>query len=194
MGIAEYLSDENSEISQIIKRKARQLICKPYFDYGDKEDLEQSLSLRAIQAYAKFDSKRGRLVAFIQRVINNESRNLIAAQMTIKSKNRRGALSWEDAFLPQDGNRPPKKIDSSTYFNMTGRGPSFDEQEIDRRADLDNFIRRLPEDMKSLCESLEVHTQSTIAELQKTARSTVHRKVLLVRRRAEEEGLRDYLE
>ena len=178
----------------IIRRKVNQLIGRAGFTRQDREDLEQELVLRLLQALPSFDPAKAHRNVFVTTVIERCVANILRDKQAQKRDHRRGSSLHLMVDIGEDG-----KIELGDTIGQREldarrcRHPRSDEEIAQIVQDLADVMAKLPDELRGLAERLKTRTKSEIARDMGVPRTTLNESVRRLRRRFESAGLKDYL-
>lgn len=195
MGFDHLFEDRDSFASQLIRRKARQLVRYPGFRKSELADIEQELAMELIRKYRSFDPKRARETTFIARVIENKAISLIRARVAEKRDFRRDAHSLNEPVRDPEGGSVERAqtVDASRARSHTGQAPRSDEEHSQLRLDLAEVFKSLPDDLRPLAELLTGMSEYAASRALGKSRRQIAKDVARLRKLFEDAGLRDYL-
>jgi RNA polymerase sigma-70 factor (ECF subfamily) len=149
----------------LIRYKTRRLIGQAGYTRSDTEDIEQDLSLHLRQQLPKYNPRKGTLKTFINTVLDNKIRTMVAARTTSQFDFRQHDFSLDETIETETGDRVSRgeAIDSEEYLMVTGRlnRKAFDGVEM--RIDVQCAVSLLPADLQTLCARLQERTIVDIA-------------------------------
>ena len=178
----------------IIRRKVKQLIGRAGFTSSDREDIEQELWLKLIKHLPAFDPKKGTRQAFVVTVVERYAANIFRNKRAEKRDHRRAcSLNVTIEFTRDGPTELAQTISDRELDARLGRDRRSDEERADLAMDLDNVIATLPEDWQTLLELRKTQTISEVAREMGVPRTTLNGRILRIRQRFEDAGLREYL-
>ena len=149
----------------LIRYKTRRLIGQAGYTRSDQEDIEQDLSLHLRQQLPKYNPRKGTLKTFINTVLDNKIRAMVAARTTSQFDFRQHDFSLDETIETETGDRVSRgeAVDSEEYLMLTGRinRKAFDTLEM--RIDVQCAVSLLPADLQTLCARLQERTIVDIA-------------------------------
>jgi len=149
----------------LIRYKTRRLIGQAGYTRSDQEDIEQDLSLHLRQQLPKYNPRKGTLKTFINTVLDNKIRAMVAARTTSQFDFRQHDFSLDETIETETGDGVSRgdAIDSEEYLMLTGRinRKAFDTLEM--RIDVQCAVSLLPADLQTLCARLQERTIVDIA-------------------------------
>lgn len=180
---------------KLIGHKASQLVGKYGFTKTDREDLEQEIALALLLALPKYDSERGQRSTFISRVVDHSISDMIEARKAAKRDYRLCTSSLDDRLVKDENDATEliDTVDQDDYLIRTGSQSRSAAELQDLRLDVERLINKLPDDLRELCLQLKSANVSQVSSDTGTSRSTIYRKLKILRVIAEAFGLGDYL-
>ncbi len=179
----------------LIRYKTRRLIGQAGFARSDQEDIEQDLAIHLRQQLPKHNPRKGTIKTFINTVLDNKIRTMVAARLTSQFDFRQHDYSLDETIETETGDRVSRgeAIDAEEYLMATGRmnRRAFDTLEL--RIDVQCAVSLLPADLQNLCARLQERTIVDIAREDGVSRHKIDE----LRRRIAllflEHGLDEYL-
>ena len=149
----------------LIRYKTRRLIGQAGYTRSDKEDIEQDLSLHLRQQLPKYNPRKGTLKTFINTVLDNKIRTMVAARTTSQFDFRQHDFSLDETIETETGDRVSRgeAIDSEEYLMVTGRLNRKALDGVEMRIDVQCAASLLPADLQTLCAGLQKRTIVDIA-------------------------------
>jgi RNA polymerase sigma-70 factor, ECF subfamily len=185
----------NSYLAKLVRIKARSLIGKPGFVPADVPDIEQELTLDALNRLPRFDPERAKLETFITRIVDHCIATLI--------ESRRAGI--RDPGL-EEGSIDERRVDAEGQVGETAPVletlrflekhmalTRADEKRKDLEIDMPKALAKLPPDQRRLCGDLKAETISEISARTGVPRATLYDRLRRVRLHLEREGLKAYL-
>lgn len=165
------------------------------FTSDDREDLEQDLILHLLENWPQFDSERGSVKTFINCVLNNRIRHIMASRKTQKAGFGKWTVSLDEKIENEDGCGVMRidTMDREEYMLRVGsiRQPAFDECEL--RMDVERIISQLSPELKDLCERLMSQNVTEVSEETGIPRHRLYPSIRKLRCIFEEAGLKNRL-
>ena len=195
MNLNVLFEDRNSFASQLIRKKAGQLVRHPGFRRSDQRDIEQEFAVELLLKYRHYDPGRARETTFVARVIENKAVSLVRARTAQKRDYRRESNSLNETINDPDGSRVERSqtINASAARNHTGHSQRADDEWSQLQIDVAGFIDRLPDDLRLLAELLQVMSEYRAScTLGKPRRQVANDKARLLKL-SEDAGLREFL-
>ncbi|MBI1900551.1 MAG: sigma-70 family RNA polymerase sigma factor [Planctomycetia bacterium] len=177
----------------IIRRKVKQLVGRAGFKQQDREDLEQELILRLLQALPSFNPKKAHRNAFVTTVIERAVASILRDKQAEKRDHRRVSSLFVLIDTPCGPTELASTISQAEYDARRGRCPRSLEEMAQLIRDVADLMARLPPDLRDLAEPLMTQSKSEIARELDTPRTTLNEWVRRIRRRFERAGLKDYV-
>jgi DNA-directed RNA polymerase specialized sigma24 family protein len=153
--------------------KARSLVGHALFTHQDREDLEQELFCRVWRRAHRYDANRGTVTAFVAAVVDREARELLRERRALKRGLGRTA-SFNHPSIETEG----------LAFAVWDDGP---ERAVDT-SDVNAVLATLTPEQRAVAEDLKTKTVGEAARDRGDARSTLMRKVDVLKRRFLEAG------
>jgi len=179
-------------VARIIASKAKRLIGRHGFRYGDYDDLVQRFTLEWLRYRPSYDPRQSSLSTYATRVVENAVAGLIRHRRSAKRDPGRRVLSWEAVVEKASEAR----IEEGVY--TSGDEPSCAGRSVtpeaprDLQMDLAVFLPSLPRRLRRVCAGLKTMTVSEYARRTESPRSTVYEAIRELRHRFEDAGLADY--
>lgn len=178
----------------IVRRKVRQLIGNHGFREQDREQLEQELIMRILQGFKSYDPTQSHRNAFVTTIVERSVASIIRDKCAEKRDHRR-VSSIHNHVHSCNGQllELVETLDQNADNARRGRQPIDASDHCDLACDLDQLLSKLPEDLRKLAEALKHHSVSEISREWGVPRTTLRQRVLELRRRFEEAGMRLHL-
>ena len=196
MGSDSSRKELDAEAFQIIRRKALQLIGRAGVSTDDREDIEGDLTLHVLEQLAKFDPTRGRLGAFVTRVVEHKAEDILDARCTARRDYRLDVCSLSDTVQIANGEEVSLEdiAQQDAVRSQHGVSELSLEEEVARKVDLERLLAHLPAEQQDLCRRLMSATVSEVAAALGVPRTTLYGPLARLRAIFEEAGLREYLQ
>jgi RNA polymerase sigma-70 factor, ECF subfamily len=180
---------------RIIRYKAKQLVGSSGFNESDIEDLEQVMMLDVLCRLPKYDSKKAKLSTFVSRILQHCIATIIVERQLYKRDLEQCSLSLNDLVKQTDGGIAERinAYDIEEYLKRTGRLSRTFEDRLDISIDLEIVIASLPQELRTLCESLKSENVAEISRDSGIPRVTIYNRIKKLRKLLEDSGLSDYL-
>ena len=158
-----------------IRRKARQLIGKAGLRPGDREDLEEELSLRLWRGLRDFNPALGHWSAFVGTVLERAANSILRLRNSEKRYSRHVCqLVTTPVIEDEEG-------DSSEGTAEIAIAGDSHEATVDLAHDVALVIDTLPPPLRALAEDLKHRGISEIVARNGVARSTIYTRVAQLR-------------
>lgn len=154
-------------ITNLIRKKAKELASEMESPFHDAEDIEQELWMHLERKKHLYDPARASFRTFANRVIINKVRSIWRADNTDKRHVERAMTSLDDIVYYEDG-------ETLTGHDVIADPKAPKATDTDRRLDMEAFINRLePDDQQIARRFLEDLTQTRTAKSLKISRRQV---------------------
>jgi len=149
----------------LIRYKTRRLIGQAGFTRSDQEDIEQDLSLHLRQQLPKHNPRKGTLKTFINTVLDNKIRTMVAARITSQLDVRQHDYSLDETIETEIGDKVSRAeaMDLEEYLMGVGYIGRRALDAVELRIDVHYAVSLLPADLQNLCARLQEHTILDIA-------------------------------
>ena len=149
----------------LIRYKTRRLIGQAGYTKSDQEDIEQDLSLHLRQQLPKHNPRKGTLKTFINTVLDNKIRTMVAARITSQLNVRQHDYSLDETIETEIGDKVSRAeaMDLEEYLMGVGYISRRALDAVELRIDVHYAVSLLPSDLQSLCARLQEHTILDIA-------------------------------
>jgi len=180
---------------QLIKYKAKQLVGRVGFTESDREDLEQEMLLDLFRRLPKYNPKRAQRNTFIARVVEHKIATIIESQKAGMRDYRLCRCSLNDRFEDEEGGSVERMetINQEDYLRRTGKSSRPTSELRDLSLDVYEAIKKLPPELRELCERLDTDTVTEISRDTGIPRGTIYESIKKLRAIFEDAGLKDYL-
>lgn len=176
------MGDTQQIISEMIRRKARQLVGKAGITICDAEDIEQDLQVDLLERMPKYDSSKADLCRFVKKLIRNRISKLLRERLAKKRGNGHSIMSLNEMLGASEGN--------DVELSETISDPRDPDGRIaERQAIVSEVIEHLPPELRELCELLKTLSVSEAAAILKTDRANLYRRIRCLREIFSDEGL-----
>lgn len=188
--------DLNHELSngfaiRCIRRKAKQLVGRAGLTNSDREDLEQDLTIKLLEAYPKFDPDVAEWKAFVKTVVERYAVNLVRDPRA--AKRAPGRHSSLHTIVDHDECGLPITLgDSFTEHQhdaRTGTVSRTDAERFELSEDMATVIGQLPEELQDLCERLKHDNVNQVARDLNVPHTYLWRRIQKIRQHFEDAGL-----
>lgn len=173
-----------------IRRKAKQLVGRAGLTNSDRDDLEQDLTVKLLEAFSKFDPDIADWKAFVKTVVERHAANLLREQRAEKrSASRQSSLH---TIVDHDEFGIPTTLgDSFTEHEhdaRTGADSRGDIDLLELREDVATVIASLPEDLREICDRLKHDGARQVARDLNMPQTTICRRIETIREHFEAAG------
>jgi RNA polymerase sigma-70 factor, ECF subfamily len=174
-----------------IEGKARRLSERPGFTPQDYEDLHQDLALKVMESLRFYDPAKGRLHAFVAKVLRRKAHELLETRYGQKA-------AFHDKMLSLDAPAPGSPSDRPMIECLAqSRVCNENANEADQvllACDLEEAIKALPPEQAVVCRKLmEGLDQEQTAAALGISISILRTRILHIRQVFEARGLETYL-
>lgn len=179
----------------LIHHKARQIIGKAGFTKDDVDDIEQEMTLELLERLPKFDPAKSAHKTFVARIIDRKVANLIRDRNCEKRDPRREEYSLNECIDDSEGGSVERiqTIAAEEADRRLGRQERSDQETAELALDVEEVLKRLPDNLRRLCELLKTGSIADAARAMGVPRTTLNDHVKKLREFFEAAGLRDYL-
>lgn len=186
----------NGEAARIIRRKARRMVGHQRLTSDDQPDIEQELMIAVFEAYPKFDPTVAEWPAFVSTVVERRAGKILRRRKARRRKPDQQPTSLSENVLDGDGDLVPlsTQLGDENREAMTGCFTANEQDLVDLRVDVDEFLAELPADLRELCQRLKRQSICEIARETGTPRRTLRDKVLQLKQRFIQAGFDDFLQ
>lgn len=179
----------------LIRYKTRRLIGQVGYTKSDQEDIEQELSLHLRRQLPKYNPRKGTIKTFINTVLDNKIRTMVAARTTNQLDVRQHDYSLDEMIEAEFGDKVSRAeaIDAEEYLMATGCINRRTLNIVELCIDVQCAISLLPKDLQDLCVRLQTQTIVDIARKDGVSRYKIdelRRRIALL---FVEHGLDEYL-
>lgn len=180
---------------RLIKFKAKQLVGQAGFTDSDRDDLEQEMVIDLLCRLPNFDPEKAKRNTFISRVVEHKVANLIEAQLSVHRDYRRYGCSLNEQVEFEEGESAERSelVSEDDYLQRTKRKSAPAQKTTELAIDLDVFLTKLPEELRSLCDLMAEETLTEISDRTRVPRSTLYESIKQLRRLLKKAGFDDYL-
>jgi RNA polymerase sigma-70 factor (ECF subfamily) len=196
MGSDSSRKELDAEAFQIIRRTASRLIGKAGVTRDEGEDIEGDLTLHVLEQLSKFDPTRGRLGAFVTRIVEHKAADILDARRTARRDFRLNVCSLSDTVQTAEGDEVSIEdiAHEDAVRSQHSVGELSLEDEVARKVDLERLLAHIPPGQQDLCRRLMSATISEVAAALGVPRTTLYGPRSRLRAIFEEAGLREYLQ
>lgn len=181
--------------NHVIRRKARQLVGKARLTPSDRDDIEQQLRIDLLERFQHFDPQRSHWAAFVLAVIDRRVASILESLRRQKRKHREKLVSLS-VLVPGEEGIPTELGETLLPRHqdfLVSRGPHDDQELFALQEDVQTILRRLPKEMRRLCQLRQTKSVSQIAKHLGVPRSTVAYKFRKLANIFAQHGLEKYL-
>ena len=180
---------------RLIRHRARRLVVTAGFSPDDIEDIQQDLVLDLLQRLPKFDATKAAHKTFVARVIDRKVAKLIRHRNSQMRDPRREECSLNECIDDGEGGSVERiqTIAAAEADRRLGRQERSDQETAELALDVEEVLKRLPDNLRRLCELLKTGSISDAARAMGVPRTTLNDHVKKLREFFEAAGLRDYL-
>ncbi|MEK7270554.1 MAG: sigma factor [Planctomycetota bacterium] len=189
-------ADVDQYAANLIRIKARQLVCAGRFLESERKDLEQEMTLHLIARRPKFDKARASERTFVSRIVDRKISNLVRRQILKSRVLGQRICSLNESISDGEGGSVERAETLATVGpdRRLGKDLRAKTYAQDLAIDLAQIVARLPEQLRRLCEVLKEDDPAGAARKMGIPRSTLDSHIGRLRRRFEDAGLRDYFQ
>jgi RNA polymerase sigma-70 factor (ECF subfamily) len=178
-----------------IRHRARQLTRTEGFAAQDIEDIRQDLIVDLLERLPKFDPAKATCNTFVARIIDRKVAKLIRDRNCEKRDPRREQCSLNECIDDGEGGSVERiqTIAADEADRRLGRQARSDQETAELVLDVEAVLKRLPDNLRRLCELLKTGSIADAARAMGVPRTTLNDHVKKLREVFEAAGLRDYL-
>jgi RNA polymerase sigma-70 factor, ECF subfamily len=181
--------------TQLVRRTAHLLVDEGTFPQSDVDDVAQELTLALLEQFDQFDPERARWSTFVRTVVRSTAISLRRKQRAARRLAPADQISLNTLISDEDGY--PTELGSTVSEEEHRTGVGQDLVDHTRQADLSQDIQAvvdsLPAELRQICERLEKHSLSEVAEQLGMSRNTLSRRLKELQEHFREAGLEGYL-
>lgn len=180
--------------NETIRHRVNRLLGRFGFTSQDREDLEADLRAHLISRLSSYRPERGAQTSFVAEVLLNRTRRLIEARKASRRWIPIG-LSLDETVEDEDGMELDRSeaFDHDDYLLRSNRAARPAQEAHELRLDVEKAVRALPPDLADLCRRLLTQTVRQVCDETGVPKSTVHYRMVRIRRLFEKQGLRSYV-
>jgi RNA polymerase sigma-70 factor (ECF subfamily) len=180
---------------RLIRHRARRLVATAGFAAQDIEDIRQDLIVDLLERLPKFDPAKATCNTFVARIIDRKVAKLIRDRNCEKRDPRREECSLNECIDDGEGGSVERiqTIAADEADRRLGRQARSDQETAELALDVEEVLKRLPDNLRRLCELLKTGSIADAARAMGVPRTTLHDHVKKLREVFEAAGLRDYL-
>lgn len=178
-----------------IRHRVRQLARTEGFAAQDIEDIRQDLIVDLLKRLPKFDPSKATCNMFVARIIDRKVAALIRDRNCEKRNPRREECSLNECVDDGKGGSVERiqTIAADETDRWLGRQARSDQETAELALDVEEVLKRLPDNLRRLCEFLKTGSIADAARAMGVPRTTLHDHVKQLREVFEAAGMRDYL-
>ncbi len=180
----------NPITSNLIRKKARQIVRRTGFSRSDLADIEQDLRAYLLEQLPRFDPSRGSLPSFVVRLVETRIRIILRDRRLIWRAAGFTAVSFERLVVTRDGDeiRGEAVVSESDLDRRLSRHERSPEEEAALREAVAGVVASLPEDIAELCRSVARDGVAATARRRDVSRRQIEKVLRSLRERFEIEG------
>ncbi len=188
--------DPRSEefLGRLIRKKARQIICRSGFRPSERPDIEQELRLKVEKHLSAYRGDRGHLFAFLTAVVERQSATIVRNQTAQKRDCRRNVSLSVLVEIKDEG--PVELAATITQYEADARlalKTRSAQESVDLQHDVAAVMAHLTPDERRVAEALKHKTVTEAERELGVPGSTIYDMLARWREPFEEAGLREYL-
>jgi len=178
-----------------IRHRARQLARTEGFTAQDIEDIQQDLIMDLLERLSKFDATKATCNMFVTSIIDRKVAAFIRDRNCKKRNPRREECSLNECIDDGEGGSIERiqTIAADETDRWLGRQARSDQETAELALDVEEVLKRLPDNLRRLCEFLKTGSIADAARAMGVPRTTLHDHVKQLREVFEAAGMRDYL-
>jgi hypothetical protein len=188
--------DPRSEefLGRLIRKKARQIICRTGFRPSERPDIEQELRLKVEKHLSAYRGDRGHLFAFLTTVVERHAASIIRDQSAGKRDGRRNVSLSVLVEIKDEG--PTELAATITQHEADARlalKTRSAQESIDLEHDVAAMMAQLTPDERRVAEALKYQSNTEAERELGVPGSTIYDMIASWRDQFEDAGLREYL-
>jgi RNA polymerase sigma-70 factor (ECF subfamily) len=155
----------------------------------------QDLLTDLLQRLPAYDSAKAHPRTFASRLIDHCIANMVEARLTAKRGAGRKPESLDVPVRTTDGDTGCSRIDlvdEDTYLQRTQHSARNLDDLRDLRIDIEAALGHLPDDLRDLCERLQLETITEVAQSTGIPKSTLYDRIAQIREALLGSGLADH--
>ena len=170
-----------------------------HYGYGmdEREDIKQELIFRVLQKIDNYDHTRASWHVYISRVVESKAINMIHASFCKCRDCRKKGYSLNDKMMKRKDNKKKEYIDDieiNDYWSRWGQDRRNKWEDEQMRIDVEKIIdEKVPLRLQWICNELLIKNKSKIAADHGMFRKVLRRKINMIRRIFNQEGLGGYI-
>jgi len=180
---------------RLIRHRASRLVATAGFAPQDIEDIRQDLILDLLERLPKFDPTKATYNTFVARLIDRKVAKLIRDRNCEKRAPRREECSLNEYIDDGEGGAIEliQTIVAEGADRRLGRQERSDQETAELALDVEAVLKRLPDNLRRLCQFLKVGGIANAARAMGVPRTTLNDRVKKLRDAFGPAGLWDYL-
>jgi RNA polymerase sigma-70 factor (ECF subfamily) len=177
-----------------IRRRARQLARTAGFAAQDIEDIRQDLIVDLLERLPKFDPAKASYNTFVTHVVDSKVATLIRDRNCKKRDPRREQRSLNECIDDGEGGSVEhvQTIAAEEADRRLGRQARSDQETVELALDIEEVPKRLPDNLRRLCELLKTGSIADAARAMGVPRTTLHGHIVKLRNVLETIDLQNY--
>jgi RNA polymerase sigma-70 factor, ECF subfamily len=178
------------KVSQLIRRKSRQLTNQLGFSRSDRADIEQELNLELVRKAKRFDPARAQAVTFAKQIIESKAASLIRAVRAKKRGCHCVTASLNTLVADGEGRvlQLADMIDSSAGRRHTGQRLPAEAESSQLQIDLGEANQSLAPELREMVALLRLVPVFTAAKVLSISRREAAARVAKLRAHFEARG------
>jgi RNA polymerase sigma-70 factor (ECF subfamily) len=182
---------------QQIRIRARSLIGQWWFTQSDLDDIMQQLRVEVWRRLPKFNPGRGDFERFIYHLVRKATARIVESQIAAKRLAHHRTLSADSLVKGKDSQliRAGNLMDADETNRRLGTAPRHFTDQSDLKADVRDFLGRLPADLHGLCKRLmDGQDPTEIHRLTGMSRGSIYDRREKLRQLMEQAGLKEFVQ
>ena len=188
------IEDFEPYVTTTISTRVNRLIGHYGFTSQDRDDLSSDLRTHFFSKIPHYSPSRGARTSFVAEVVLNRMRSIVEARKTALRLLPVG-FSLDERLEDEDGLETGRSefFDHDDYLVRAGRRDRPDRESRELTHDVNQVIARLSPDLADLCQRLKTQTVREISDETGVPKSTIHYRLIRLRKLFEVEGLHGYV-
>lgn len=188
------IDDFEPYVTTTISTRVNRLIGHYGFTSQDRDDLSSDLRTHFFSKIPHYSPSRGARTSFVAEVVLNRMRSIVEARKTALRLLPVG-FSLDERLEDEDGLETGRSefFDHDDYLVRAGRRDRPDRESRELTHDVNQVIARLSPDLADLCQRLKTQTVREISDETGVPKSTIHYRLIRLRKLFEVEGLHGYV-
>jgi RNA polymerase sigma-70 factor (ECF subfamily) len=184
----------DADIRFLIRSKANQLTQANGFSRGDREDLEQELTLRLLQRIKAYDPRKASFYCFALVVLDRVALHIIESR-SAACRNSAGTVSLHTRVVSPDGATLALSdlVGPEERSNRVGRFTASEHEARELTLDVRSVVERLPAPLRKLARRLITTNRAEISRNTGQSESELRDQFRRLRTAFEDAGLQSYL-